>query len=141
MTLRAATELVITAAPSDDVRAVAARMRDRRVGSVVIVEGNRPVGIVTDRDLAVRVVAAGLPAETPVADVMTIDPTVARSDAGVDTILSTMRKAGARRLPLVDERGHLVGIITHDDLLLLLAREMTDLGEGIEQGVDASELR
>ncbi|MBI2391348.1 MAG: CBS domain-containing protein [Deltaproteobacteria bacterium] len=106
-----------------------------------MVQDRRPVGIVTDRDLALRVVAADAPSTTPVSTVMTVDPTTLPVHATVDTALRTMRMAGSRRLPLVDDDGHLVGIVTHDDIFVSFARELGELGEGIESAVDSSELR
>lgn len=132
---------VVTASPSDGVVDVARRMRDRGVGCVVVVEGKRPVGIVTDRDLALRVVAAGLPHDVPVSAIMTADPTTLSASSDVGVAVRTMRKSGARRLPLVDADGALAGIVTHDDLVVRLAHELDVLGQGVEDAVDAPDLR
>jgi len=132
---------VVTATPDEDVRSVARKMRDGHVGCVVVNEGRRPVGIVTDRDLALRVLAEGDPTTTRVSEVMTIDPSTIEVGAGVEAVLRTMRAAGTRRLPVVDGDGALVGIVTHDDLLVVFARELGALGEGLERAVDAPELR
>jgi CBS domain-containing protein len=141
MSARIASDHVITALPSDAVSEVARLMRVHRIGCVVIVDDGRPVGIVTDRDLALRVVAESRAATTPVSAVMTPDPIVADATAGIETMLTILRKAGTRRLPLVDAHGDLVGIVTHDDLLKLLARELGEIGESIERSVDSTELR
>ncbi len=141
MTVRAATEKVICAPADASVSLVAQQMRAHRVGCVVIVTGKRPVGIVTDRDLALRIVAESLPGSTPVSEVMTPDPVTADQAAGIETILRALRNAGTRRLPLVNDDGEVVAIITHDDLVQLLAREMRSLGEGVERAADASDLR
>lgn len=141
MATRIAKHDVVTAKPTDTVSDVAILMRVHRVGCVVIVDDGRPVGIITDRDLALRVLAEWRPADTRVSAVMTPDPIVADEHAGIETMLSTLRKAGARRLPLVDAGGDLVGIVTHDDLVRLLARELGEIGEGIERSVDSTELR
>lgn len=132
---------VVTATPDEDVRSVARKMRDGHVGCVVVVEGRRPVGIVTDRDLALRVLAEDGSATTAVSQVMTADPATLPVGSCVDAALRAMRAAGTRRLPVVDVHGDLVGIISHDDLLILFARELGSLGEGIERAVDAPELR
>jgi len=141
MTARIASKFVITAPPTRTVADVARSMRAHHIGSVVIVDGRRPIGIVTDRDLALRVLAESRPPSTPVSDVMTPDPITADSSVGIETMLSMLRKAGARRLPLVDPRGHLIGMVTHDDLIQLLAHELSEIGESIERSVDATELR
>lgn len=141
MTVRAATEKVICAPTDASVSSVAQQMRAHRVGCIVIVSGKRPVGIVTDRDLALRIVAESLPGTTPVSQVMSPDPVTADEGAGIETILRALRNAGTRRMPLVNDEGDVVAIITHDDLVQLLAREMRSLGEGVERSADASDLR
>lgn len=132
---------VVTATRDEDVRAVARKMRDGHVGCVVVVEGRRPIGIVTDRDLTLRVLAVDDSANRPIGEVMTADPSTIPLGSGVEAALAAMRGAGTRRLPVVDEGGELVGIISHDDLLMVFARELGVLGEGLERAVDAPELR
>jgi CBS domain-containing protein len=133
---------VVCARADEPCDAIATTMRDRRVGAVVVVEGRRPIGIVTDRDLAVRVVAEGRdPTTTRASAVMTETPVTLDASAGIETALATMRASGVRRLPLTDEAGALVGIVTYDDLVVPLARELAEIGEGIEGNVDAPELR
>jgi CBS domain-containing protein len=141
MIARLASKRVVTAPLTSTVSEVAQLMRVHHVGCVIIVNARRPVGIVTDRDLALRVVAESGSPQMPVSGVMTPDPITADASVGIETMLSILRKAGTRRLPLVDARGAVVGIVTHDDLVQLLARELSEIGEGIERGVDASELR
>ncbi len=110
----------------------AALMRRYHVGDVVVVEERQekriPVGILTDRDLVVKVVARKLdPDHLQVGDVMS---------AGVETVVETaeilptiekMRDEAIRRLPVVDDRGALVGIVTMDDMIDLLAEMLDDL--------------
>lgn len=111
---------------------VAKLMRDRGVGDVIVTkpidEKLKPVGIITDRDLAVRVIAEKKSAETMRAsDVMMAPVTVAYEKDGVYDLIRVMKKEGIGRLPIVDERGSLVGIVTAKKLLQLLAQEFTDL--------------
>jgi CBS domain-containing protein len=121
---------------------VARRMRDCRVGCVVVTRDARPIGIVTDRDLALRVVAEGLdPQVTPVSDVATMDVTAVPRDAGIETAVRIMRERGVRRLPIVAEDGSVTGIVTADDLTILLTQELGELGAGIDDNVDAAESR
>jgi CBS domain-containing protein len=121
---------------------VARRMRDFHVGCVVVTRGSTPVGIITDRDLALRVVAEGRdPKQTLVAEVVTFDATTLPRTAGIETAVRTMRERGVRRLPIVTEDGKLTGIVTADDLTVLLTQELADLGLGIENRVDATETR
>ena len=119
-----------TAQLEESVRSVAERMRQRSVGALVVLNtSNTVVGIVTDRDLVVRALAAGKNADTTaVADVMTPAPMTAREETPIESALSWMRQGEFRRLPVVDERGSLVGMITLDDILRLLAEEFSDIG-------------
>lgn len=111
---------------------VAKTMRDLHVGDVVIVEQRGdapvPVGIVTDRDLAIEVLAAGRDAaEVSVAQIMSTDLITAREDDDAMATLQRMRNAGVRRMPVVDAAGALVGIITVDDYINVFAEQMEDL--------------
>jgi CBS domain-containing protein len=123
--------------------AVAARrMRDFRVGCVVVVRDSRPVGIVTDRDLAIRVVAEGRDAErTPISEIVTYEAATIARDAGVETAVRIMSERGVRRLPIVTDEGRVSGIITADDLTVMLTTMLADLGVGIRDNVDANESR
>lgn len=119
---------VVTIGPSENIVAAALLMRNHQVGCLVVVEGNKPVGILTDRDIVRGVIAADVDPElTPVEDVMSSDLITARQTAGVFDVISTMCDEGVRRLPVLDEDGHLVGIIALDDLLLLLGTELVNL--------------
>lgn len=121
---------------------VARRMREYRVGCVIVTRGARVTGIVTDRDLVVRVMAEGRdPEKTPVEDIVTYDPTTLDRDDSIETAVRLMRERGVRRLPIVSYDGKITGIVTADDLLVLLTRELSDLGTGISENVDASESR
>jgi CBS domain-containing protein len=109
---------------------VARIMRDRHVGAVVVVDGTRPVGIVTDRDLAVRVLASGV-ADPAVKDVMTPEPVVAHRGSGLADAAQIMREHGVRRLPVVGDDGALVGLVALDDLLALLGEELASLAGAV----------
>jgi CBS domain-containing protein len=127
----------------DESAATAARrMRDFRVGCVVVVRSARPVGILTDRDLAIRVVAAGLdPTTTNVADIVTYDATTVPRDAGIETAVRIMGERGVRRVPIVTEEGTVTGIVTADDLVCLFTKHLEDVAVGIRDNVDANESR
>ena len=113
--------------------AYAARMlRDEDVGVAPIVEGDKLVGVLTDRDVAVRVVAEGRdPESTTVAevaskDVVTIDP-----QQDLDEALRLMAKHQVRRLPVVEEDGRLVGVVAQADVAKQADEQQT--GEVVEQ--------
>ncbi|HLK10782.1 MAG TPA: CBS domain-containing protein [Candidatus Binatia bacterium] len=119
---------------SESVFEAARRMAERRVGTLVIVDDARkPVGLVTDRDLALRVVAAGGdPRAISVGDVMTARPKTVSESTPIESALSLMRAGAFRRLPVVDEEGKLVGIVSLDDVLGLLAEEFELIGRLLE---------
>ena len=123
---------VVFARPNESVLSAAILMREHHVGTLVVVEesaGKRvPTGIITDRDIAVGVVALGLdPDATLVGAVMSPELIRARDDAGVAETVALMRQKGLRRLPVVDAAGSLVGLVAADDLLELLAEEISGL--------------
>lgn len=109
-------------------------MRRHHVGDLVVVEERdgrkHPVGIVTDRDIVVEVVAAGVNADAlKVGDIMGPEVATVHEGEGLFEALRFMRDKGVRRMPVVDREGALVGILTLDDLLSLLAEEMTELAK------------
>jgi CBS domain-containing protein len=115
---RVMSQSVVTASPDGTVREVAELMRERNVGSVVLVDaGGQPVGLLTDRDLAITVVAdARDPDEA--ASVVASSPVVsAAAEMDVEEVAALMVRHGIRRLPVLDG-DQLVGIITLDDLVV-----------------------
>lgn len=127
-----AREDVVTVTPDTTAVDIAATLADENVGSVIVVEGSDPVGIVTDRDLAVSVIAEGADASTLTAsDVMTGDLFTVEPTEGVFDVLAEMCDASVRRVPVVGADG-LVGIVTLDDFLVLLATELGNLAGVVE---------
>jgi CBS domain-containing protein len=122
---------VYFADPDETVLAAAQRMRDRNVGTLVVLNQTRkPLGLLTDRDLVTKVVAQKrAPAETAVAEVMTTDLKTVSEETSIEEALSLMRAGSFRRLPVVDIDGGLVGLLSLDDVLSLLAEEFTDIGQ------------
>jgi CBS domain-containing protein len=107
-------------------------MKDQNIGAIVVVEGKKPIGIVTDRDIVTRIVAAGKdPAEVTVGEIMTDMPAVVPEDVGLHEALKLCGAVGIRRLPLVDRNGDLVGILSLDDLLRRLAGEMGQVASAL----------
>ena len=119
---------VITCAPSDRLTDAAAAMQSSTVSSLVVCESGNPVGILTDRDIVVRVDAQMLDVEKVLAREVMSSPLVTvpkQEDARVAVAL--MCRCGIRRLPIVDEQGRLFSIITLDDVLLLHLAGQDDL--------------
>lgn len=122
---------VDTARVEESVQAAAQRMGTRHVGTLIVVdEQHTPVGVVTDRDITIRVVAQGRdPHRTSVREVMSDDVLTIPQEIEVEKALTLMRAKTVRRLPVVDELGHLVGVVSLDDILTLLAREFRELSQ------------
>lgn len=97
-------------------------MGSHGVGSLLVLDGDRLVGIVTDRDVAVRGVGEGKAPSDPVAKVMTVDPVTIQGSEDVFEAFKVFRTATARRLPVLED-GELAGIISVDDLLISLVAE------------------
>jgi CBS domain-containing protein len=121
--------------PDETVRAVARRMAEAAVGTVVVVgEDKRPVGILTDRDIALRCVARERdPDATDVRAVMTEPVVCVRESTPIENALGRMLGTHARRLVVVDDGERLVGILALDDVLELLAEELTTIGKLLGQ--------
>lgn len=118
------------AEPEESVQIAARRMNSRNVGSLLVLDkDSHPIGIITDRDLAIRVVGKGLDLlGTTVREVMSKAPVSVREDTPIETALSLMRAGPYRRLPVVDQLGKLVGLISLDDILDLLSEEFREIG-------------
>ena len=128
------TRPVVTASPDATVEEAARAMRTKNVGAVVVISHGRPVGILTDRDVAVGVVGrARNPALVKVGEVMRKNPTVIQEHAGILDAARLLGKKGVRRLPVVNKRSKLVGIISLDDILVLLTTEMGHIGSALSQ--------
>lgn len=122
---------VTTAEPDTPVAELAATMATENVGSVVITEGSTPVGIVTDRDLSIRVLAEERdPSGVTAADVMSDELYTAGPEDGFYEAAAKMADNGVRRLP-IREGDRLVGIITADDIAELLADEQQQFADVI----------
>lgn len=140
MTVGALARDEVVSVPADaDVRTVAETMEDRSVGSVVVEDGDVPVGIVTDRDLVLRLLAGPVgpdPTVDPTAvaarDVMTAAPTTVEASAELPRVLHHMTDAGARRLPVVDADERLVGMLALDDVVVHLAGESAHLAAQLD---------
>lgn len=117
--------------PTESVQTAAGRMHACQVGTLVVVDqARRPIGIVTDRDITVRVVAAGKDVcTTPVLEAMTECPRTIRESTPLEDALRIMRTGRFRRLPVVGPDDRLAGILCLDDILELLAEEFAEIGQ------------
>jgi CBS domain-containing protein len=105
-----------TVEPSTTVREAAQKMKSEDVGSLPIVEGNRLVGVVTDRDLAIRVLAEGKDAETTVSEIASKDVVTVDPQQGLEEAARLMAEHQVRRLPVCEEDGKLVGVVAQADV-------------------------
>lgn len=122
----------LTISPEETVRSAAQRMEKDGVGCLIVAQNDRPQGIVTDRDIALRVLRQKLdPGAVKVWEVMQRPLVHVSADAPLPDAMQTMRKHGLRRLPVVDPYGNLEGVITLDDMLRLIATELGDLAEAV----------
>lgn len=128
-----ATGEVVTASAETGVRELLEMMDDRAVGSVVVTDGDEPVGIVTDRMIALSLREIESVANATAEDVMTTDLVTIDADESHFRALETMNEHAIRRLPIVDGDGNLAGIITLDDLLVVTAAELSHASDVIEQ--------
>ncbi len=112
---------VVTANPDDSVVKAARLMNSKGVGSVVVVRNKKPIGILTDRDIALRVVAKKADLDsTLVKDVMTKKIMTGKEGQRAAELAKVMHQYGIRRIPTVNKKGELSGIITLDDLLYMI---------------------
>lgn len=124
---------VVAAAQDTTVAEAAKIMRRRHVGCIVVVDGKNgglpiPKGVVTDRDIVVEVTATELdPTVMTVGDIMPQELVTVRGDAPPQDAMRLMRAKGVRRLPVVTQNGHLIGLIAFDDLLEVVTEELSDL--------------
>ncbi|MEN6512693.1 CBS domain-containing protein [Methanoculleus sp.] len=114
---------------------VARIMGEKNVGSVVVISSdNRPAGILTDRDLAVRVMAQEKnPGEVRAKEVMTRDVVTFQDSMGIYEAIRKMTDEGIRRMPVVDDAGKLIGIVTMDEIIRMLGEEMAIIAKNIEK--------
>lgn len=121
---------VQTISTSGTIAEAARKMVEHSVGALVIAESasSKPIGIVTDRDL-VRMISEGLEPDKATVDALIRPPLVTASlDDDLSAITEKMHKAGVRRLPVIGPDGLLAGVVSLDDILVLLGRELSEIG-------------
>jgi predicted transcriptional regulator len=120
--------------PTASCHSAAELMRDESVGSIVVVEDEEPVGVVTDRDLVTRVMAANRdPREVTLREVMSVAPIFLSKQRSLDEAVNTMKEFGVRRLPVVDGHNRPIGVLSLDDVLIHLAHQLSALGQAVER--------
>ena len=123
---------ITTASKDVPVTELAQTMLDEELGDLVIAEGDEPVGIVTDRDIALAVARYDDLSALTAEDIMTADPVTINEDATAVDLPATMAEGRIRRIPVVDDRGRLVGIATLDDVVATAGEMLHDVATVIE---------
>lgn len=124
---------VCTAERDESVESIVRMMDEKNVGSVVIVEDDSPVGIVTDREIALALLSTSDVVEHTADDLLEEDLEVATTDMDAFEVLDAMREKSVRRIPVVDDDGEIVGIVTLDDVLVFLGDNMNTVSETIRE--------
>ena len=139
---------VVTAGPGDSLIEAANLMRERHVGSVVVVDDPgsarvRPIGMLTDRDIVVAVVARdhGHLPQLTVDEVMTSDPITVRGTDAIQVAIERMRAYGVRRAPVLDEEGWLTGVVAIDDIVAYASDLLVGVSELMRRGRMREEFR
>lgn len=130
---------LVSISAEDSVRDAAMAMRQHHVGALALTDPKEPgkvVGIVTDRDLVVELLATGGSPEQSVASVATPAPVAVRSEAPVDEALLRMRQQGVRRLLVLDPDGGVRGLVSLDDLVEAVTREVEQLAATLRAGLE-----
>jgi CBS domain-containing protein len=119
---------VICVEMGTNIKEVGKLMEEKNIGCVVVIDNEKPCGLVTDRDILIRVINKGLsPAETYVDDVMSELVLTLDEDMGLHEALEKVKGMSVRRFPVTDKNGNLSGIVTLDDIIYLLGKEMYDV--------------
>ena len=128
----------VTVERGEELVKAAQLMREKHIGYLVVVASDaadglqRPVGVLTDRDIVVTVVAREVdPRTLRAGDVMTQSPSVAVDSDPLEKSLREMRRMGVRRLPVVGRRGELVGVLSLDDVIEALSNELQNVAGSI----------
>jgi CBS domain-containing protein len=127
---------VVTVAPTDDLVTAAHVMREKHVGYLIVSESTirnrRVIGVLTDRDIVVAVLAQEVDAHAlKVGDVMTRNPLIIDEGQSIEAVLRHMREAGVRRVPVVDRSGALTGVLSIDDVLEQIADQLINIAGSI----------
>lgn len=125
-------EEVVTVSPDESLHRAAELMKERNVGAVVVTQDGKVAGMLTDRDVALAAMLRDASRETPVKDVMQTNVQTIWGDEGVFNACQAFAGYKVRRLPVVDRDGKLVGIVSVDDLMAMLARELFNVSQALE---------
>lgn len=125
---------VISISPEADILEACKLMRENNVGSVVVLETGKLLGILTDRDIALKVTGANKdPRTTKARDIMSQNPVRIPVDKDLPHLTNVMRVHHVRRVPIIDDANQVLGIVTMDDVVARISAEIFDLGNTIAE--------
>ena len=123
--------LVVSVTPAMSIQQAARWMKSRGVGCVAVVDGEHPLGLVTDRDIALAIGVEGASPDAPVSTLLTHRPVTVLESLPLPEAIATMAREGVRRLMVTDATGRITGILSADDLIPLVGEELAALGETV----------
>jgi CBS domain-containing protein len=129
----------VTIGPGADLVEAAQLMRESHVGLLVVSDGGLPLGVITDRDIVLEAVAADVgPRSVTVRDAMNAAPVTLSANTPLEDALDSLRVAGIRRAPVVDDGGRIVGVLSIDDVLDHLALQLSAVAGALrhEQAIE-----
>jgi CBS domain-containing protein len=129
---RLARDEVVTADRDTPIATIVAMMSEQDVGTVVITEDDRPVGIITDRKIAMAMEETPDLTDSSVEELMTEDPVAIEEDAEMFDALQTLAENDVRRVPVIDDEGELAGILSIDDVLVILSGELSAVSDVVQ---------
>ncbi len=126
--------LVVTVTPERSIMDACRLLEENNVGCMVVEESGRICGILTDRDIALKVAGKGKdPGQTKVHEIMTADPVCISVEKSLHDLTNLMHTNHVRRVPIVDGSDEVIGIVTLDDLIALIGEEMSDIGGTVSE--------
>jgi CBS domain-containing protein len=117
-------------------------MKRSRIGSLIAIEegSNKPIGIITDRDIVLKVIAEGKdPSSVKIAEFMSKNLYMENQDTDIAEVISMMKEKGIRRVPIIDDESRLCGIVSLDDLCLMVDKEQDNIADIIRKQISKAQ--
>ncbi|MBI3554743.1 MAG: CBS domain-containing protein [Deltaproteobacteria bacterium] len=118
---------VVSCRPDNTILEAAEVMKRNDVGCLLVIQDDKPEGVLTDRDIVLRCIAGHIAPEAPVIDIMTRGVASVTVDDGIQDVINLMRAKEIRRVPVLEKDGRVIGLVSFGDIVGLLAKELGDL--------------